>query len=506
MKKQHTFVYLLSSLLAPLLLQSQTITDVNFAAAIRNVCPTCINASNVLQTPATTLTSLDVSGEMITNLSGIGGFTALQRFECISNLVTNLPALPTSLNYLDITNNQIATLPTLPNGLTTLNCGANRLSSLPTLPTGLTVLDCASNPFTTLPNLPNGLINLQCYGGNFTTLPTLPNGLRILNCGDGKLTTLPTLPSSLTTFFCYNNPLTSLPNLPASLTWLSCGNTRLSNLPSLPTGLLKLFCGVNPLRQLPTLPTTLTHLDCRDNQLTQLPSLPTTLKILYCYDNQITRLPPLPSTLTDLIMDVSITCIPNQVVGMTIYDKDSRVITRPICPVIPIELMRFEAVAKDKTVVLTWQTASEINVSHFDILRSADGVVFHKIGTQKAANKANIYPFTDASPLFPITYYRLITNDLDGSIEQSKTLAVANKRGVDTNGRVYLRAYPSVTTGILTVETDLNGAFQVINLLGQVVKTSARFETSPTLIDVSALPQGTYFLKVGTEQVKFVKQ
>ena len=503
MKKQHVLFCLMLSfggLIVPHCLQGQTITDANFANAIRGICPTCISPSNVLLAPATTLTTLDVSGEMIANLSGIGGFTNLQHLSCISNLLTNLPTLPNSLVSLDCTNNQLSSLPTLPPTLTTLNCSANQLNNLPTLPAALTTLNCSSNGFSVFPTLPSTLLNLQCYGGQFTSLPSLPTGLRTLNCGDGKLTTLPNLPTTLTTLFCYNNRLTTLPTLPTSLTWLSCGNNLLTSLPTLPTGLTRLFCAINPLGSLPTLPTGLTHLHCYGNQLTQLPSLPTTLKILHCYDNQLTLLPTLPNSLVELIIDVSITCIPNQVVGLIIYDKDYRILTRPTCPIIPVELLYFKGQSKDKTTVLTWVTASETNNKGFEVeRRNAASGDWETLGFVAAKGKAATYDFVDNTPL-AVAYYRLRQIDNDGKETLSKVIAI------QANGKTTLKAYPSVTTGILTIETTDNANIQVFNLFGQQVLTGRTSPSGAGSLDVSALPQGAYLLKVGTEQVKFLKQ
>ena len=51
--------------------------------------------------------------------------------------------------------------------------------------------------------------------------------------------------------------------------------------------------------------------------------------------------------------------------------------------VLPVELLSFEAKNNDKTVDLTWTTASEGNNAGFDIERSADGKTFEKIGFVK---------------------------------------------------------------------------------------------------------------------------
>ena len=102
-------------------------------------------------------------------------------------------------------------------------------------------------------------------------------------------------------------------------------------------------------------------------------------------------------------------------------------------------------------------------------------------------------------------YYRLRQIDFDGTETLSKVVSVEQKGKTKD-----LKVYPTlVSNGILSVETAEIGDIQVFNLLGQQVlnhATSSPFETSTTLINISALTQGTYVLKVGTEVAKFVKQ
>lgn len=491
-------------------LTAQTIADVNFANAIRAACPTCIDGANVLLPPATTLTTLDVSGQMITDLTGIAGFTALQTLDCFSNtLNSSLPTLPNSLRALDCSNSGLSSM-TLPSSLQILNCSANQFTTLPTLPSGLQDLNCSSNPFTTLPPLPSGLKILTCFGGQFTSLPTLPSTLQYLNCGDGKLTTLPSLPTTLQTLWFYNNKIASLTSLPTTLTSLICSNNLLTSLPILPTGLIRLGCGSNPLTILPTLPPTLQLLDCTNNQLTSLPPLPTTLKRLDCHTNQLTRLPTLPNALTILVIDKTLTCIPNQVAGLVIYDKDFNVLTRPTCATIGVELLNFEVKKKDKTNQLIWETASEVNNKGFSVERLASPkppegafttgafAAWDILGFVNAKGKAAAYDFTDVAPPSGAggAYYRLRQLDNDGKETLSKVVSVTR------NSATKLKVYPNPVSHTLTVETEMKGNFQIFNLLVQQVLNSQAAQS----IDVSALPQGAYFLKVGTEQVKFVKQ
>ena len=65
-----------------------------------------------------------------------------------------------------------------------------------------------------------------------------------------------------------------------------------------------------------------------------------------------------------------------------------------------------------------------------------------------------------------------------------------------------LAVYPNPVSNLLTLENTEGGNFEIINLLRQQVLTGKTTQR----LDVSALPQGTYILKVGAEQAKFVKQ
>jgi Secretion system C-terminal sorting domain len=192
--------------------------------------------------------------------------------------------------------------------------------------------------------------------------------------------------------------------------------------------------------------------------------------------------------------------------------------------VMPVELIHFKGqniAVQNPTIpnafeeggnALTWQTASELNTAHFDIERSNDGKTFEKIGEIRAKGSNSTYDFidnfndtktsgssyrmTNASPTLT-HYYRLKINDLDGKTEYSKIINLQNikiLRGV--------KVYPNPVSTTLNIQTESNNDFQILNLLGQQV---LRGQTGQA-VDVSVLPQGNYILKVGTEQVKFVKQ
>jgi hypothetical protein len=165
--------------------------------------------------------------------------------------------------------------------------------------------------------------------------------------------------------------------------------------------------------------------------------------------------------------------------------------------VLPIELMHFDANTEGGKNNLTWATASELNNKAFNIERSFDGKTFTAFGQIKGNNKASTYQYVDNQP-FPTTYYRLKQMDFDGTETLSKVVSVQNASSRGSG----LKVYPTLVKDQLNVVTETLVDFQIINLFGQQVQSGKQAQQ----IDVSALATGTYILKVGVEQAKFVKQ
>lgn len=231
---------------------AQNIPDANFAQAIRNVCPTCIDASNNLLPPATTLINLNVENKNIVSLAGLQGFTSLQTFWAVDNQIPVLPTLPTNLISLGMRGNLLTTVSSLPNGLTLLDLDRNPVTSLPTLPSSLTQLWVQGCQLSSLPALPSGLTLLYCTNNQLTALPTLPNSLTKIECRGNQLTSLPALPNSLTELICYANLITSLPTLPGTLTKLRIDADKITCLPN-PVVALQVYNANNILITTPLL-------------------------------------------------------------------------------------------------------------------------------------------------------------------------------------------------------------------------------------------------------------
>jgi hypothetical protein len=173
------------------------------------------------------------------------------------------------------------------------------------------------------------------------------------------------------------------------------------------------------------------------------------------------------------------------------------IVTGTVCnpSALSVELLDFKATPSVSGNLLTWTTANEVNNKGFEIQRIMDNGQWIILDFINAKSKAATYQYIDKNPL-TTNYYRLRQIDYDGKETFSKIVSVSNK---DNHS---LKVYPNPVSNILTIETDNVGDFQIINLLGQKILSGKAAQR----IDVSILPLGAYFLKIGEEQVKFVKQ
>jgi hypothetical protein len=95
---------------------------------------------------------------------------------------------------------------------------------------------------------------------------------------------------------------------------------------------------------------------------------------------------------------------------------------------IPVELISFNASAKENTIHLSWETATEINNMGFEVERSEDGTAFIKIADvsgKGTTTEKQQYSFTDNKINGEgKLYYRLKQLDYDGTFAYSETISV----------------------------------------------------------------------------------
>jgi|GEM_PF-5858507 len=131
---------------------------------------------------------LDASYNQLTSISNFPSGVS----ECYisNNLLTSLPPLSLSQGmYLFCDYNQLTAFPPL-NQVGLLRANNNLLTSLPALPSTLWYLKVDSNFISCLPPLPNTLRRLEGLGGGYSCLPNLPDSLQLLT-GPSQVCTAP---------------------------------------------------------------------------------------------------------------------------------------------------------------------------------------------------------------------------------------------------------------------------------------------------------------------------
>lgn len=173
----------------------------------------------------------------------------------------------------------------------------------------------------------------------------------------------------------------------------------------------------------------------------------------------------------------------------------------PFTP-LPVTLEHFTASLRNKAVELSWSTATELNTSHFEILKSTDGEHYNMIGqVQAAGNSSNTlrYSFTDHTPSEGKNFYRLRTVDADGSAELSRIISVrASANGVTLNA-----IYPNPVTDELVVEwnglSNMKTQVSIRDVAGRLLQTATvttRTGFNQLKLNTSQLSAGQYFLSL----------
>lgn len=167
--------------------------------------------------------------------------------------------------------------------------------------------------------------------------------------------------------------------------------------------------------------------------------------------------------------------------------------------VLPVKLSSFSAKGIQNYAQLKWVTSSEKNSSHFEVLRSQNGIDFNTIGQINSignSNEANTYFFNDQQPSIGTNYYQLNQVDFDGKAEKSDVVSFKSK--LDRNS---ISAYFKNENLNLNILSDYNNvaSIQLYDLLGNKVLDNSSYlkaELNSFVFPLKSIPQGIYILNV----------
>jgi hypothetical protein len=174
---------------------------------------------------------------------------------------------------------------------------------------------------------------------------------------------------------------------------------------------------------------------------------------------------------------------------------------------LPVTFAGFYAKNNNGYISLTWNVATESNVTGYEVQRSIDGANFSKIGFVSAANNSS-YSFID-SKAGDIVYYRIKSIDADGKYSYS---IIVNIKGLQSD--VVMRAFPMPVQNQLTIQHNAangNTKLEIISADGRIIKALFLTEgTQQTNVDIASAKPGVYVVRLlnGTniQTAKIIKQ
>lgn len=185
--------------------------------------------------------------------------------------------------------------------------------------------------------------------------------------------------------------------------------------------------------------------------------------------------------------------------------------------VLPVTLLNFKGSLIQNTVLLSWQTATEVNNSGFHVERSSDGINFNEIAfvASKAANgnSSNLlsYSITDAKPFNGDNFYRLKQEDKDGRFTYSSVITMKVITAFEFKVK---QVYPNPVHDVLNLYVESQSSDRVmitiVDASGKTVKQipgNIEAGNNNFQINVASLPTGNYFIRInGSRQYSNAKQ
>lgn len=173
---------------------------------------------------------------------------------------------------------------------------------------------------------------------------------------------------------------------------------------------------------------------------------------------------------------------------------------------LPVDLLKIWAVSKTDHIEVNWTVSSEQNVSHYELLRSEDGMDFEFIAQLAATGNSQTeltYSYDDYAVLRNKDYYyRYRSVDYDGAASYSPVVSGRIMDESNVDGLAF-NVYPNPSNGSFTLnlssEKEQQLSFEVYNAVGQIVLLEDAFITKgQTAYQLEALnwAAGLYNLRI----------
>ena len=181
------------------------------------------------------------------------------------------------------------------------------------------------------------------------------------------------------------------------------------------------------------------------------------------------------------------------------------------CALLPVELGYFRAIKDAESVLLEWQTYTELNNEKFVIEVSQDALLWQKIGEVEGNGTSyleNYYSFNDDQPNQK-NYYRLIQIDFDNNYSYSDIVFVEYDNKIEDE----IIFFPNPVSSFLKIDVNNEQSqpltkIKVYDVSSKLIYYQDQFYSSQS-INFSHMKPGIYFIEVktqnGTKRQKIIK-
>ncbi len=180
-------------------------------------------------------------------------------------------------------------------------------------------------------------------------------------------------------------------------------------------------------------------------------------------------------------------------------DTNGCTATHTITKPLPVDLIYFNAEALANTVLIEWQTASELNADYFVIEKSLNGKDFEELAVVSAHGNSNqliSYSYTDTELSGSHMYYRLRQFDYNGASELFKTVVV------ELQENTMFTATPNPANDVITIHLPENirsANLSIINAQGQLIDSYIAEDNFK--INTQELKAGIYYVQLSTDRI-----
>jgi len=186
---------------------------------------------------------------------------------------------------------------------------------------------------------------------------------------------------------------------------------------------------------------------------------------------------------------------------------------------VPVDWVDFWGENRTDFNYIEWKVANELNVSHYEIERSIDGVsdfeIIHQVPSQGDNTDIQVYPWDDYDIDTPGGYYyRIRQVDYDGQSSMSKIILIDVEETKEDIRDVEVYPNPITPGDVLNVDITTNSDHdvtgEIYDMKGALIKTIEAMEIQSGItnlqIDVNEFAAGAYIVRVKLSEKVFIEK